>query len=276
MSFIQTARLTFHYVRQGAADGVPMLLLHSNFGSSRWWRPLLELLPDEIAAYAPDLRGCGQSEHSDSGYEIEEQAEDIASFVDALQLTDFDLVAHSSSGPIAIEYVLRHPGRVRSLTLVDSAPIEGVFSPLETLALLEQMRSDHALLRQALAQLMPSLDIQANPLFDELVADAAAMAPAAFTAVAASLNRWNRLSDARTLALPALVIWGELDTIVSREATMRTLTALPGANNMEILAGVGHSPMLEDPLALAERLIDFTAEDFTAYEGLRARAFEPT
>lgn len=119
-----------------------ILSVHGSFASSRWWQPLFDLLPEEVLyGLALDLRGCGASDKPDAGYTIEEQAADLAAFVDALGCAIFDLVAHSSGGAIAIEYVLGHRGMARTLTLVDSALIEGVFTPLEGLHLLEQMRS---------------------------------------------------------------------------------------------------------------------------------------
>src|SRR5690606_3762553 len=111
---------------------------------------------------------------------------------------DFELVAHSSGGAIAMEYVLAYPARARTLTLVDTVPIEGAFTPLDTYVLLDQMRSDRDLLAQALQTLMPSVDLNSPPsgesksdrgedsqshFFQQLVDDAQQMAPAAFTAL---------------------------------------------------------------------------------------------
>ncbi len=50
---------------------------------------------------------------------------------------------------------------------------------------------------------------------------------------------------------------------------MRSLIAIPGANNLEILRNIGHSPMIEAPVALAERIIDFITEEFDEFEEIR-------
>ena len=276
---ITTPRLKQHYRQHGTPDGLPMLLVHGSYATSRWWEPLMSVLPDEIFAIAPDLRGCGGSERSLTGYDIPNQAEDLAAFVDALGWEDFDLVAHSSGGAIAMEYVLTHPDKARTLTLVDTAPIEGVFSPLETYVLLDQMRTDRDLLAQALQSLMPTLDLSgADPakqaFFNQLVDDAQQMDPAAFTSIADALNRWNRFGDGRHITLPTLLLWGDQDLIVDRDAITRTLIAIPGANNLEIIRSVGHSPMIEAPVALAELLIDFIADDYEEYDSVRQLAGE--
>lgn len=276
MPFARTDRLTFHYREQGAGDGLPLLLAHGNFGSSRWWAPLMALLPDDIHVVAPDLRGCGLSDKPEDGYSVEEQAADLAAFLDALGWRDFDLAAHASSGALAMELALTRPGLLRALILIDSAPIEGVHTPLDALMVLEQMKRDRALLEQALHLLMPTFDrteAANGAFFAQLADDAAQMAPAAFTAVAESLGRWNRFAQARQLTLPTLLIWGDQDGLVGREAMMRTLVAIPGANNLEVLHGVGHSPMIEAPLTLAEKIVAFLAEDDAGFEAVRASAY---
>ena len=113
-----------------------------------------------------------------------------------------------------------------------------------------------------------------QPFFEALVDDAAGMAPAAFTAVARALGHWNRLEEARYLSLPTLLLWGERDTLVDRDSTTRMLIAIPGAANLEVLRGVGHSPLIESPVVLAERIIDFITEDFATFAEPRTLAEE--
>jgi branched-chain amino acid transport system permease protein len=276
---LTTPRLNFHYRQHGAADGLPMLLVHGSYATSRWWEPLMRVLPAEILAIAPDLRGCGGSDHTTTGYAIADQAADLAAFVEALDWQEFELVAHSSGGAIAIEYLLGNPEMARTVTLIDTVPIEGVFTPVETYVLLDQMRYDRNLLAQALQTLMPTLDLSGSDpttlqFFNQLVDDAQQMEPAAFTALADALNQWNRFGDGKLLRLPTLLIWGDQDMIVDRDAITRTLIAIPGANNLQVLRAVGHSPMIEAPSILADLIIDFITDDFDDFEDVRRIATE--
>ncbi|MEZ4716353.1 MAG: alpha/beta hydrolase [Caldilineaceae bacterium] len=281
MPYVDTPRMRFHYRTHGDPTGLPMLLLHGSHGSSRWWEPFLALLPEEIYAVAPDLRGHGRSEQSDDGYAIEAQADDLHALVAALDLHQIDLVGHSSGAAIAMEFALAHPELLSTLVLVDPVPAEGVFTPVDTFDLLEQMRTDRALHAAAIAALMVSFDHEDRPdnrenhaFFAQLVDDAQAMAPAAFTAMASALGRWNRFADVQRLTLPTLICWGDRDTIVDRDATTRTFIAIPGANNLEVLRGSGHSPMIEAPLVLAERIVDFITQDYTEFDAIRASVDE--
>lgn len=269
---VHTPRLDFHCRTWGAADGIPVLLLHGSYGTGRWWERLAAALPEQVYAVAPDLRGCGGSSKPAAGYSIAEQAADVAALAAALDWDDFHLVAHSSSGAIAVEYALYNRPQLATLTLVDTVPVEGVFTPIDGYMLLEQMKADRALLAAALALLLPGLaagaaqgNTQDQEFFATLVEDAQQMAPAAFVEIARSLSQWNRFADARQLTLPTLLVWGDRDAIVERAAMTRTLIAIPGANNLEVLRGVGHSPHIDAPQRLADLFIDFITQDFEAY-----------
>ncbi|MBK8049224.1 MAG: alpha/beta hydrolase [Anaerolineales bacterium] len=211
---IETARLRVHCRISGDSDGVPLVLLHGSYGTGRWWEQFMAALPAEILAIAPDQRGCGQSDKPEAGYEVASLAADVAALVDALDLADFHLMAHSNAGAVAMEYVFTHPERAATLTLVDTAPVEGVFTPIDTYLLLEEMKTDRQLLTEAMTLLAPSLwrTPEVSPanrrLLDELVDDAQQMAPAAFTEIARGLAQWNRFADARQLTLPTLLVGG--------------------------------------------------------------------
>lgn len=272
---LATRRLRITYRAHGAPDGLPMLLLHGGLATSRWWERFMQVLPEQILAVAPDFRGCGQSDGPDLGYSVAAVADDICALLDALDWHEVDLVGHAFGGAVAVDVALTHPHRVRTLTLIAPAPIEGVFTPVDTLMLLAQMRTDPTLLAQALAAVMPAFDTNAggnSQFFSSLVEDAARLAPPAYTGMATALSSWNRFADARRLTLPTLLVWGDQDIIVDRDAMTRTLIAIPGATNLEVLRDVGHAPMLEAPITLAERLIEFITEDFDDYDYTREQA----
>ena len=279
MPFLDTPRLRFHYRTHGNPDGVPLLLLHGSFATSRWWEPLFAYLPDEICAIAPDLRGCGQSDKPDDGYDLTSMASDIQALIDALDLRDFDLAGHAIGAAIGLDVALARPDRVATLTLIDPPPLEGAVTPVEGLMLLEEMRINRELLTAGLAAMMPAFTASFpssadEAFFQQLVDDAAVQAPAAFTELAVALASWNRLQEAKQLTLPTIVIWGDQDALVERDSVSRTLLAIPGANNLEVLRGVGHAPMIDAPFRLVERLLTFTLDDYANYEEIRNQAEE--
>jgi branched-chain amino acid transport system permease protein len=106
MPLAATPRINMFYREQGSADGLPIVFVHGNFASSRWWLPMWELLPPEVRCLAPDLRGCGSSDKPAAGYTIEDLAADVSAFTDAIGLRSFDLVGHGSGGAVAVQSLM--------------------------------------------------------------------------------------------------------------------------------------------------------------------------
>lgn len=67
-----------------------------------------------------DLRGTGASDRpaDPATYRCDRQVDDVEAFRAHLGLDRVDLLAHSAGGDLALLYAVRHPERVRSLTLV--------------------------------------------------------------------------------------------------------------------------------------------------------------
>jgi branched-chain amino acid transport system permease protein len=274
--YLNTSRLRIHYRRLGQGPQ-PMVFVHGSFATSRWWEPAVKQMPQDVplTSYLLDLRGCGDSQHSEelASYEIAAQAADLASFLATLNLRAVHLVGHSMGAAIALNHVAQDPTRVRSLTLVATPSPAGTPTPETGLELLRQMQSDRGLLVQALASTMPARPPDA--FFQQLVEDAQAQAPASFTANAQALATW-RLAD-ESLAqvrLPVLLLWGDHDHFVLREVQRHLLLSMPGANNLEVFRGVGHSPMLERPEGFIRVLLDFVLQDFEGYADIRDVAAE--
>ena len=70
-----------------------------------------------------DHRGHGDSPNTGDAptYTFDQLVADMSSLVDRLGLDRFDLLGHSMGGVVAMRYALRHPERVRSLVLMDTA-----------------------------------------------------------------------------------------------------------------------------------------------------------
>jgi branched-chain amino acid transport system permease protein len=251
-----------------------VVLVHGSFASSRWWQPVMALLPvEQFTCHAPDLPGCGRSDRPDdpASYAVERLAAVLADLLDALGLWNVDLVGHSLGAAVALSYAVAHPGRPRSLTLVSTPSPHGTPTPAEGYALLELMRTDRSLLAQALASIMPAH--APDPFFQQLVDDAQGQAPVAFSAAALALEQWRvDRNDLLQLRLPVLLVWGDRDQIVERAVQTALLLSIPGANNLEVLRGCGHTPLVERPDAFAQVLLNFIAQDFVGYAAIRDQA----
>jgi pimeloyl-ACP methyl ester carboxylesterase len=81
------------------------------------WRPLFERLARNRRLIRYDERGCGLSDWDVQDFSLEAWVRDLETVVDAAGLDRFSLLAISQGGPIAIEYTVRHPERVKRLVL---------------------------------------------------------------------------------------------------------------------------------------------------------------
>lgn len=280
MPFVQTPRLRTHY--RSAGDGhTPLLLLHGNFGSWRWWQPVLEQTPPGCRAYAPDLRGCGDSERPGYGHDIENLTADARAFAHTVQCFPAHVVGHSLGAAVALQLALDHPTQVRSLTLVAPPPAEGrsvvrnadwfshsvsrlfdvnidasVVTLGATYRLLRHLGANRALLRQALMRLAPTLSY--DQTFIELVSDAARMAPQAVVGHLQTLDAWNVRPRLRSLRVPTLIIGGAHDVLVEADELGHFGRRLRRARVL-IWPDVGHAVQLEQPrrfVATLERFVE--------------------
>jgi pimeloyl-ACP methyl ester carboxylesterase len=106
---------------------VPVLFVHGNVASSRFFEETLTALPPYYRGLAVDLRGFGRSEPKrvDATRGMRDLSEDLYELVKALGYTAVDrkvhLVGWSLGGGVVMQYAIDHPEKVASLTL--SCPI---------------------------------------------------------------------------------------------------------------------------------------------------------
>jgi len=119
---IDTDRLRTSCWVSGPENGVPLLLIHGNLVTGRFWRDVTAQLPDSFRAVAPDLRGFGRTEAKpiDATRGLADWTDDIESLVAALgwQGKPMHVAGWSMGGGIAMDYARRHPQDIASLTLV--------------------------------------------------------------------------------------------------------------------------------------------------------------
>lgn len=108
-------------------DGVPLLILHGFFASSRNWRSIARQLAAERPVYVLDMRNHGVSPHAEH-MDYPAMAADIALFMDRLGMAKAHLLGHSMGGKIAMWFALHHPARVDKLMVADIAPVSYVHS----------------------------------------------------------------------------------------------------------------------------------------------------
>lgn len=122
---VGTSRLRTHLLTGGDEGGAPVLFVHGNASSSRFFEETLVALSGEAGylGFAPDLRGFGGSETKpvDATRGVGDFSDDLYALASALGLAGhkIHLVGWSVGGAVAMCYALNHPDVVASLTLVN-------------------------------------------------------------------------------------------------------------------------------------------------------------
>ncbi|MFT2721014.1 alpha/beta fold hydrolase [Deinococcus sp. A31D244] len=200
-----------------------VLALHGMGRDGSDWDATAQALAPEFRLVALDLRGHGQSVRTEQ-YSLEAMRDDVAAFVDALQLNDFVLLGFSLGGVVAYLYVQAHPARVRQLVTVDTPLPTTWEQPAPPAQAPEGVRHDW----NATKQLFPELHTTNDRWWDELA----------------------------RIACPALLLRGGETSWMPQERIEDTARQLPDARVVEIPDG-GHPLHRTQFAAFTQQLSSF-------------------
>jgi pimeloyl-ACP methyl ester carboxylesterase len=117
---VRTNRLNVQYIESGPSDGIPVLMVHGNLSTGRFFEHLMPAAPDRYRIIAPDMRGFGDTERApiDATRGLRDWADDTYSLVEALGISrPVHLVGWSTGGAAIANYAEDRP--VASLTFID-------------------------------------------------------------------------------------------------------------------------------------------------------------
>lgn len=122
--------VNLHYVIGG--EGEPVLLWHGFLETWYCWRKVMPALAEQYTVIAPDMRGYGDSDKPEQGYDARTLAEDFRQLVQQFGFNQIHLVAHDMGAPPALVYASEYPDEVISLTYLDEPvllkePLQQIF-----------------------------------------------------------------------------------------------------------------------------------------------------
>jgi haloacetate dehalogenase len=131
-----TPTLTRHTVRANgirmhvaeAGKGPPVVLLHGYPETWYAWRNQWLNLAQDYHAIMPDLRGYGDSDKPDSGYDKRTMAEDVRQLVAHFGYDRISLIGHDRGARVATRFAKDHRQMVDRLAVLDNIPTRVVFN----------------------------------------------------------------------------------------------------------------------------------------------------
>ena len=123
--FVEVNGLRFHYLEWGNPGNPTVLMLHGVSQQAHSWDFISLPLSRGYRVLSLDQRGHGDSDWSpDEDYTLDAMVGDLDAVIPALGLGSekFHLMGHSMGGRNSFVWASRHPGALRSLTIVDTGP----------------------------------------------------------------------------------------------------------------------------------------------------------
>ncbi|MBX3706100.1 MAG: alpha/beta hydrolase [Pseudomonadales bacterium] len=238
-------------------SGQPILLHHGYTASRVNWAPVAERLADSYRIILMECRGTGESEHTPSGYTLEQFAADVVGLLDHLGLDRVTYAGHSMGGGIGYRLALDHPARLVRLILMAPIPADGIgpIDPaLREMRLTERRNRDlEGILARYRAQRFRT-DVETDAWFEDRARHILGVSDGHFEQAAesmAALSLGHRLGEIR---LPTLMIAGAVDGLLP--ANLQDFLRLPHAT-LEVLSRAGHEVAVHEPDRVAAAIAAF-------------------
>jgi pimeloyl-ACP methyl ester carboxylesterase len=276
--FVTAADVDIYVQQAGPQTGLPVMLIHGLGAWSETWRATINALAQAgYRVIAIDVPPFGFSFRPASGdYSTAAQAKRILGVLDALKIDSVVLIGHSFGARGTVEAALAAPQRVRALVLVCAAL--GLQDPpgeepggltrfvLETRPLRNSVAASLGTNPWFTGTFLRAFTVRHDPITAERIA--IYQRPQQVTGSTEAFGNWLAqfvLADDRpasrqpqrfsALTMPALLIWGEGDTVTPLAQGQYLAGILPDAK-LVTMPGIGHIPQIEDEVEFNRLLVE--------------------
>ena len=259
---IKANGIHMNYQLSGKEDAPVVMLGHSLASSLAMWRPQVEMLNQHCRVLCYDIRGHGGTDAPPPPYTLAQLGEDAMALLDVLDIDVVHWVGLSIGGMIGQCIVLNHPGRLRSLTLCDTAatlPKEAdpVWQERIDLARREGMTP---LIQPILERWFTPPYIARNPPMVDVIRRHILTTPvdgyAGGSEAIRGLDYLDRLSE---IKVPTLIMVGEDDPATPVEASRAMHDRIP-QSKLVVLPSAAHLSNIEQTKGFNHALMAFLTD----------------
>jgi pimeloyl-ACP methyl ester carboxylesterase len=244
---VQANGLEIAYERAG--EGPPLVFAHGAATDARMWQPQLAALAVEFTVVAWDEPGAGRSSDVPADFTLADYARCLAALIEALDSGPAHVAGLSWGGTVALELYRHRPELVATLLLVDTyAGWKGSLPEEEVRARVDGLRQMLAAADHSFDPTLPGLfagdpPVEFVPLLKAMAADVRPESMRTALLVMAETDQRDLLPR---IAVPTLLIWGELDGRSPLTVAHQFEDAVPGAK-LVVIPDAGHVSNLEQP-----------------------------
>lgn len=255
-----------HVLEQGSGT-TTLVFLHYFGGSALEWQEVMNHLSDTYRCLAIDLRGCGDSAAPESGYSVDDMADDIADLLVVLDIQDFVLVGHSMSGKVALALAVGTPDRpqptgFQSLLLVSPSPPVPEPIPDDERKKLLQGYGQRSVAEQTLKNITAAH--VSKPIQEQIILDDLRTSKPAWDAWLLTGSKENISERMASLTVPVHIIVGTEDQALPPDVQERLVVPYLRNVTLDTIKGVGHLIPWEAP----DALVDFILKKISVYSSI--------
>lgn len=243
-------------------EGSPVVLVHAGVADHRMWDAVVPALAERHTVIRYDLRGFGESAPPTGPFS---ETDDLLALLDHLGHARVRVVGASWGGRVAADFILTHPERVHSVTLL-SPPWRGYGWSADMIAY-DEAETDALAAGDLDTAVSVNLDMWLRGPKRGWEDVAPGLAEQLREPVRIALTHQETVgqhseggsdADLATIAVPALVGVGRLDVADFQDIARRYADAIPGADFVEFPAAA-HLIALDSPTELLAALVPFLA-----------------
>jgi pimeloyl-ACP methyl ester carboxylesterase len=245
------------FAYQSVGSGPVLVLLHAFPFDGRMWNQTAAALAGQRRVITPDMRGFGLSDLGPDGFSIADLADDLAAFLDALDLPAATVGGMSMGGYVALAFARRHRDRLKSLILADTkaaADTPEARQGREAAISLVKEQGVAAFVERQIPRLLSAS--ASDGLRAEVRALGSQPTDTVIAAIRALRDRPDRTAELPEIAVPTLVVVGSEDALSAPAEARAMAAAMPNARVAEI-PEAGHLSNLENPDAFTAALAGF-------------------
>jgi pimeloyl-ACP methyl ester carboxylesterase len=265
--FVRLSDGVVHYELSGPDSSDVVVLVHGfSVPMYIWDSTAARLVAAGYRVLRFDTYGRGWSDRPDVPYDTALYTRQIDQLLDSLRLTQpVNLVGLSMGGPVVASYALAHPGRVRSVTLMDPAYGAGgaVPFPLNVPVLGRYVFAVSRAPGMPASQYGDFVHPERYPDWADKYR--VQMRYRGFRRAILSSIRANAAMDDRemyrrygALGIPTLLVWGRMDETVPFAVSDSLRTRIPGVEFVPV-DSAAHLPQIEQPAVTHAALLGFLA-----------------
>lgn len=280
---------TYAYIEKGSGTKY-LILVHGNFSSGIYYKPLLERLPEDIHAFAIDMRGFGDSTYKSPVESLKDLADDLILFMDEMKIEVADICGWSLGGGVVMEFAAHYQDRINNLILINSTTHKGypvfkkdangqmkigeVYSsreemandPIQVKPLLDALKSQNFGIIKYIFDITiytyskPSDEDNMLYITDSL--KQRNLVDVDFALASLNMGDTHNLytegqKTIKNIKAPVLHIWGTHDKTVPEYMIFDNIKALEDQSTYIKFDKCGHSPLVDKPDELTKAILDF-------------------